>query len=105
MHGLHLTADLHECQCDTAWLLDADRLGAACRSATLAADWKLDPRWTTGLSYTYRSGGPLRITATRGNLETYRRELDLYVLWTPSKRNKLRLALRRAWRRGAGAQP
>ena len=65
-------------------------------SATLAADWKLDPRWTTGLSYTYRSGGPLRITATRGNLEAYRRELDLYVLWTPSKRNKLRLAVTNA---------
>jgi len=65
-------------------------------SATLAADWKLDSRWTTGLSYTYRSGGPLRITATRGNLEAYRRELDLYVLWTPSKRNKLRLAVTNA---------
>lgn len=65
-------------------------------SATLAADWKLDPRWTTGLSYTYRSGGPLRITATRGNLEAYRRELDMYVLWTPSKRNKLRLAISNA---------
>lgn len=61
-------------------------------SATLGADWKLDPRWTTGLSYTYRSGGPVRITTTRGNLEAYRRELDLYLLWAPNTRSKLRLA-------------
>ena len=37
MHGLHLTADLHDCRCDSAWLLDAAQLGSACRSATLAA--------------------------------------------------------------------
>ena len=37
MHGLHLTADLHHCRCDSAWLLDAAQLGSACRSATLAA--------------------------------------------------------------------
>ncbi len=30
MHGLHLTADLHECACDPAWLVDADRLGRHC---------------------------------------------------------------------------
>lgn len=30
MQGLHLTADLSECRCDTAWLVDADRLLAAC---------------------------------------------------------------------------
>ena len=37
MNGLHLTADLHDCRCDSAWLLDAAQLGRACRSATLAA--------------------------------------------------------------------
>ena len=65
-------------------------------SATLGADWKLDPRWTTGMSYTYRSGGPVRITATRGNVDAYRRQLDLYLQWLPSKRNKLRLAVTNA---------
>ncbi len=37
MHGLHLTADLHDCQCDERWLLDADALGAACVGAVEAA--------------------------------------------------------------------
>jgi S-adenosylmethionine decarboxylase len=33
MQGLHLTADLTYCQCDAAWLTDAQRLGAACVQA------------------------------------------------------------------------
>ena len=37
MHGLHLTADLHDCQCDARWLLDADALGTACLNAVNAA--------------------------------------------------------------------
>lgn len=65
-------------------------------SATVGADWKLDANWTAGMGYTYRSGGPVRITATRGNLDAYRRELDLYVLWAPTRRSKLRLAVSNA---------
>lgn len=30
MQGLHLTADLHDCQCDTVWLTDAAQLLARC---------------------------------------------------------------------------
>jgi S-adenosylmethionine decarboxylase len=37
MQGLHLTADLHACRCATAWLLDAQLLGVACRDAVHAA--------------------------------------------------------------------
>ena len=37
MHGLHLTADLHDCQCAPHWLLDAEALGAACVEAVEAA--------------------------------------------------------------------
>ncbi|MBS7808881.1 adenosylmethionine decarboxylase [Variovorax sp. PCZ-1] len=33
MQGLHLTADLSDCKCDAAWLVDANRLGAACVQA------------------------------------------------------------------------
>ena len=44
----------------------------------------------------FRSGGPVRITATRGNVDAYRRQLDLYLQWLPSKRNKLRLAVTNA---------
>ncbi len=37
MQGLHLTADITDCQCDSAWLTDATRLGAACVQAVQAA--------------------------------------------------------------------
>jgi len=37
MHGLHLTADLHDCRCEMHWLTDADALGAACVKAAQAA--------------------------------------------------------------------
>lgn len=37
MQGLHLTADLHQCRCESSWLLDASKLGAACSQAVLAA--------------------------------------------------------------------
>ncbi len=33
MQGLHLTADLHNCRCDPAWLLDGQKLAAWCQSA------------------------------------------------------------------------
>jgi len=37
MQGLHLTADLHGCHCDSRWLLDAQALGRACIDAVDAA--------------------------------------------------------------------
>jgi S-adenosylmethionine decarboxylase len=37
MQGMHLTADLHHCRCDSRWLLDACALGAACLEAVRAA--------------------------------------------------------------------
>ncbi len=36
MQGLHLTADLHLCRCDPAWLVDAERLGAWCVQTVVA---------------------------------------------------------------------
>lgn len=32
MQGLHLTADLHNCRCEPAWLLDGQKLAAFCQS-------------------------------------------------------------------------
>lgn len=37
MHGLHLTADLYNCRCEAAWLLDAQRLGDRCDQAVQQA--------------------------------------------------------------------
>ncbi len=39
MQGLHLTADLYRCRCDSAWLTDAERLGTWCVQAVKAAGW------------------------------------------------------------------
>ena len=37
MQGQHLTADLYNCRCDPAWLLDVDQLGAWCVAAVQAS--------------------------------------------------------------------
>jgi S-adenosylmethionine decarboxylase len=37
MHGLHLMADLHDCRCDTRWLVDAQALGTLCLEAVAAS--------------------------------------------------------------------
>ncbi|WP_213957273.1 S-adenosylmethionine decarboxylase [Variovorax sp. dw_954] len=37
MHGLQLTADLHDCQCEARWMLDAQALSAVCVEAVEAA--------------------------------------------------------------------
>lgn len=36
MQGLHLTADLHQCACESRWLLDASALGQRCTAAVRA---------------------------------------------------------------------
>ena len=36
MQGLHLTADLYDCQCESTWLTDAARLGRHCVDAVNA---------------------------------------------------------------------
>jgi S-adenosylmethionine decarboxylase len=36
MQGLHLTADLYQCQCDRSWLVDAAALGQHCIAAVQA---------------------------------------------------------------------
>ena len=62
MQGLHLTADMTGCQCDAAWLTDADRLGAACVQAVNAAGLQAVAQlFHTFPSSTYGPGG---VTAT-----------------------------------------
>ncbi|AMM24778.1 S-adenosylmethionine decarboxylase family protein [Variovorax sp. PAMC 28711] len=62
MHGLHLTADLHDCQCHARWLLDADALGAACLDAIAGAGLQAVGQ----LLHTFpaTSHGPGGVTAT-----------------------------------------
>jgi S-adenosylmethionine decarboxylase len=62
MQGQHLTADLHHCRCDPAWLLDADQLGAWCMAAVRASGLQV----VNQLFHTFpaTSSGPGGITAT-----------------------------------------
>jgi spermidine synthase len=46
MHGLHLTADLYQCQGDGRHMLDADAIAALCRAQTERAGLTLvEDRW------------------------------------------------------------
>ncbi len=62
MQGLHLTADLTDCQCDGAWLTDAPRLLARCVGAVQAAGLQA----VNQLAHTFpqTEQGPGGVTAT-----------------------------------------
>ena len=66
MQGLHLTADLTQCQCDAGWLTDANRLLRQCMHAVVNAG--LQP--VGQLAHTFQnadqspSDGPSGVTAT-----------------------------------------
>jgi S-adenosylmethionine decarboxylase len=62
MQGLHLTADLTHCQCDNAWLTDADRLLAECVRQVQAAG--LQAVNQLAHSFPATAQGPGGVTAT-----------------------------------------
>jgi S-adenosylmethionine decarboxylase len=62
MHGLHLTADLHDCRCAAHWLVDVQRLGEACVAAVEAAG--LQVVGTLFHAFPSTAQGPGGVTAT-----------------------------------------
>ena len=62
MHGLHLTADLLDCQCDPAWLTDAARLLGRCERAVQLAG--LQPVARLAHTFPAVDGQPAGVTAT-----------------------------------------
>ena len=62
MQGLHLTADLHDCRCDTHWLTDAARLLQRCEQAVAQSGLQAVAR----LAHTFpaAAGAPAGVTAT-----------------------------------------
>jgi S-adenosylmethionine decarboxylase len=62
MQGLHLTADLHRCQCEPAWLVDAQHLLGDCLQAVRAAG--LQPVNQLVHTFPDTAHGPGGITAT-----------------------------------------
>jgi hypothetical protein len=61
-------------------------------SATLGADYKLG-QLTTGASYTFRNGGPVRISLQQAACQSVRRDMDVYALWKFNPKNQLRVAV------------
>lgn len=62
MQGLHLTADLHGCQCDAHWLTDAATTGAWCVQAV--KDAGLQPVAELFHSFAQAGAVPCGFTAT-----------------------------------------
>ena len=62
MQGLHLTADLYKCRCDSAWLTDAGRLGDWCVQAVKAVG--LAPVNQLFHTFPATESGPGGVTAT-----------------------------------------
>src|SRR5690606_1913577 len=58
MQGLHLTADLYNCECDLSLLIQADPLSALCRNQTLASGLTLvAEKWHTFPDFQGQPGG------------------------------------------------
>ena len=61
-------------------------------SATLGLDYKTGPL-TAGASYSFRNGGPVRVSTTQGVYTTPRRDLEMFGLWKFDPKNQLRIGL------------
>ncbi|QGZ42538.1 outer membrane receptor for ferrienterochelin and colicin [Pseudoduganella flava] len=63
-------------------------------SATLGADYKSrDGKLTTGASFAFKNGGPVRIDVNQTGYQSVRRDLDVYALWKFNPRYQLRVAV------------
>ena len=58
-------------------------------SATLGADWKKG-QLTAGGSYSFRSGGPVRLSVNQSSYTTARRDLEMYALWKFDAKQQIR---------------
>ena len=61
-------------------------------SSTLGMDYKLG-QLTTGASYSFRTGGPVRVSDRQGVFQSARRDIELYSLWKFDPKNQLRVGL------------
>lgn len=63
-------------------------------SATIGLDYRMKGgEFTAGGSYSFKSGGPVRISESQSRYLTPRRELDVYALWKLMPKTQLRLTL------------
>jgi outer membrane receptor for ferrienterochelin and colicin len=61
-------------------------------SANLGLDYRMDAQFNLGGSFTYKSGGPIRVSQNQSTYATVKRELELYGLWKFDPKTQLRLS-------------
>jgi len=61
-------------------------------SATFGLDYKHGPL-TTGGSFNFRNGGPVRISASQSSYQTVRRDMEFYGLWKFTPKTQFRLTI------------
>jgi outer membrane receptor for ferrienterochelin and colicins len=63
-------------------------------SATLGLDFKSrDGQFSSGSNFSFRNGGPVRLSEQQGGYAPVRRDLDVYALWKLDSQNQLRVAV------------
>ncbi|QCP14466.1 TonB-dependent receptor [Pseudoduganella umbonata] len=63
-------------------------------SATFGADYRSrDGKLSTGASFAFREGGPVRIDVNQTAYQSVRRDLDVYALWKFNPQYQLRVAV------------
>lgn len=60
--------------------------------ANLGLDYKMDAQFNLGGSFTYKSGGPIRVSQAQSTYATVKRELELYGLWKFDPKTQLRIS-------------
>ena len=71
--------------------------------ATIGADYK-EGALTTGGSFAFKTGGPVRISTIQSSYQSVRRALEVYGLWKFSPQNQLRMAMSNLLAQGYDAQ-
>ncbi|GAB3051385.1 TonB-dependent receptor plug domain-containing protein [Stenotrophomonas tumulicola] len=61
-------------------------------SATLGADYRISPRWSTGISYGHGSSREIQTTPIQLDFASARRELDIHANWTLNAATRLHLS-------------
>jgi hypothetical protein len=61
-------------------------------TANLGLDWKTG-QLTTGGSFTFRQGGPVRLSTRQTAVSMVRHDMELYGLWKFDDRNQLRVVV------------
>ena len=74
-------------------------------SGTVGVDYKTPGgKLTTGASFAFKNGGPVRVNVEQSRYQSVRRELDVYALWKLNPTYQLRLAATNLLRQDAIAE-